>query len=147
MTFPYVVSGLQVLSLLVKLVWDEMVAGCCRCGRNRQREEDLSVRDRSGSGYRPRLTDLLSVVYFGFDSMRKGLVYIVAGRCHAAAAVVTGVNTSFISTSTANMTSATIGLLIHNHSYAACNSNATCNSTVVTCCCQGSDLFKYVLRP
>ena len=151
-TFPYqiwyVVSGLQVFSLLVKLVWDEMVAGCCRCGRNRQREEDPSVRDPSGAGCappRPRLTDLLSVVYFGFDSMRKGLVYIVAGRCHAAAAVVSGVNTSFISTSTANMTSATIGSLIHNHSNAGCNSNATCNSTVATCCCQGSDLFRYVL--
>ena len=71
LSFPHV-SGLGALGSLVKLILDESVAGCCRCGAR----------------FRPRLTDTLSLCFYGTYGLQIGVKYAFSyGMCHAAAQV------------------------------------------------------------
>jgi hypothetical protein len=113
MGFPHI-SGLGTLGFLVKLIWDESVAGCCRRGACEtqhgelgdaigfQNEQGRRVHNPTnvgcGARFRPRLTDTICLCFFGINGLHSGGGYAFSsGLCHAAAqgpGVVTNTSTS-----------------------------------------------------
>ena len=133
LNFPHI-SGLGALGLLVKLVWDESVAGCCRSGA-RETQHATGFRDDQGrrvhnpidagcgARFRPRLTDMVSLCLFGLYGLHYGGMYVFStALCHAMAA-----NTS--TSNNANWTTTMDTSLLHNSTMLG---NIT-NSTSITC--------------
>jgi hypothetical protein len=95
LSFPHI-SGLGSLGFLVKLIWDESVAGCCRCGtREKQHgfhdEQGRRVHNPTDAGcsarFRPRLTDTMCLCFYGIIGLHYFGKYAVSHGllCHAAA--------------------------------------------------------------
>ena len=159
--FPHV-TMLGALGFLIKLIWDESVAGCCRCGaRKKQHEaagEATGFHDEQGrrvhnptdagcgARFRPRLSDTICLCYFGTLGLHMCVQMVLTGLCHAAAqGPGVAVNTS--TSNDANWATTidasflnSIGIRSwqpHNRSTLG---NVT-NATSITC---GGDSFKYV---
>jgi hypothetical protein len=98
LSFPHV-AWLGAFGTLVKLIWDESVAGCCRCGTREIQHGAFGFHDEQGrrvhnptdagcnARFRPRLTDTLCLCFYGITGLQYGGKYAVSYGllCHAAA--------------------------------------------------------------
>ena len=99
--FPHV-TMLGALGFLIKLIWDESVAGCCRCGARKKQhkgsrgshgfhdDQSRRVRDptdaRCGARFRPQWSDTICLCVYGTLGIHFGVQNCWrVGRCHAAA--------------------------------------------------------------
>ena len=120
-SFPHVVMMAGALAFFVKLVWDERAVGCCkartdhgarvRTFHHRPAPFARGVdrhRARRHSGWRPRLSDMVSVFFLGITTFQDGGLksIIFVGPCHGAAAAAAGapMSTSINNTSVGNTT-------------------------------------------
>jgi hypothetical protein len=95
LNFPHI-SWLGSLGFFVKLVWDESVAGCCRCGTREKQHGAFGFHDEQGrrihnptdagcgARFRPRLTDTFCLCFYGIN-LAGGKYAVSYGPCHAAA--------------------------------------------------------------
>ena len=98
LSFPHI-SGLGALGFLVKLIWDESVAGCCRCGTREKQHGAFGFHDEQGrrvhnptdagcsARFRPRLSDTICLLFCGITGLQYGGKFAVSYGllCHAAA--------------------------------------------------------------
>ena len=137
MGFPHI-SGLGSLGFLVKLIWDESVAGCCRCGAHKKQHGVTGFHDEQGrrvhnptdagcgARFRPRLTDMMCLCFMGVQGLHYGGKYIFFfGPCHAAAQVPgMAANNSATSSDDAIWTAPADASSLHNRT-ALGNANST----------------------
>ena len=147
--FPHV-TWLGALALLIKLIWDESVAGCCRCGaRKKQHEaagEATGFHDEQGrrvhnptdagcgARFRPRFTDIFCLCYYGIVYLHEGARSVFIGLCHAAAqgpSVTANTSTS----NDANWATAIDASFMYNRS-----TLGVTNATSITC---GGDIDSF----
>ena len=132
LSFPHI-SGLGVLGLLVKLIWDESVAGCCRCGAREKQGRRVHNPTNAGCGarFRPRLTDMMCLFYFGTTGLHYGGRFAVSYGllCHAAAAQGPGMAANTSTSNDANWTTPTGASFLPNITMLG---NVT-NSTSIAC--------------
>ena len=100
-SFPHAL-GLSSLCFLAQLIWDESVAGCCRCGVREKQHESAGgaggFRDEQGrrvhnptdagcgARFRPRLSDTFTLCFYIINDLHFGVTFAFStGLCHASA--------------------------------------------------------------
>ena len=140
--FPHA-SGLGALGFLVKLIWDESVAGCCRCSAREKQHGATGFHDEQGrrvhnpttdagcgAQFRPRLSDMICLGFYGINGLHYGGRYVFStGLCHAAAAQGPGVAANTSTSNDANWTTTTDASFLPNITMLG---NVT-NSTSIAC--------------
>ena len=145
LSFPHI-SGLGALGLLVKLVWDESVAGFCRRGARATQhdagdaigfhdEEGRRVHNPTdvgcGARFRPRLSDTLTLCFYGIVGLQYGGKYAFStGLCHAAVAQGPGMAANTFTSNGSNWTTPTDSSFLHNSTTLG---NVTNSSSITMC--------------
>ena len=144
--FPHA-SGLGALGFLVKLVWDESVAGFCRRGARATQhdaagdatgfhdEDGRRVHNPTdvgcGARFRPRLSDTLTLCFYGIVGLQYGGKYAFStGLCHAAAAQGPGMAANTFTSNGSNWTTPTDSSFLHNSTTLG---NVTNSSSITMC--------------